>query len=87
MNTVWISTWRVGIALLVGVGCVFFLHLSLRGFEKRLTESTISGEHLKRLNTLTHAGRSIGYVLILLIVLLMILHELGINITPILASA
>jgi small conductance mechanosensitive channel len=88
VNTaLWISAWRVGIALLVGVGCVFILHLSLRGIEKHLTESAVSGERLKRLTTLVHAGRSIGYVLILLIVLLMILHELGINITPILASA
>jgi small conductance mechanosensitive channel len=39
------------------------------------------------LTTLTNAGQSIGHVLIFLIVLLMILHELNINITPILASA
>jgi small-conductance mechanosensitive channel len=39
------------------------------------------------LKTLVHAGRSIGRVFILLVVLLMILHELGINITPVLASA
>jgi small conductance mechanosensitive channel len=82
-----ISVWRVGIALLVGVGFVFILHISLRGLEKRLTESSAGEERLKRLTTLIHAGRSIGYVLILLVVLLMILHELGINITPILASA
>ena len=88
MNTnLLISTWRVGISLLVGVGCVLILHISLRGFEKRLTASAITGERLKRLTTLVHAGRSIGYILILLIVMLMILHELGINITPILASA
>ena len=82
-----ISAWRVGIALLVGVGFVFILHISLRGFEKHLTESSAGGDRVKRLTTLIHAGRSIGYVLILLVVLLMILHELGINITPILASA
>jgi small-conductance mechanosensitive channel len=82
-----ISTWRVGIALMVGVGFIFILHLGLRGIEKRLNKSAIQGERLKRLTTLVHAGRSIGYVLIVLIVVLMILHELGINITPILASA
>ena len=86
-SSIWVSIWRVGIALLVGVGCVFILQMSLRGFEKRLTESAVGGERLKRMTTLVHAGRSIGYVLILLIVALMILHELGINITPILASA
>ena len=88
MNTeLWISTWRVGIALLVGAGSVLILHLSLWSMEKRLTVSAVGGERLKRLTTLVHAGRSIGYILILLIVVLMILHELGINITPILASA
>ena len=88
MNSeLWSSSLRVGIALLVGVGGVLLLHLILRGIEKRLTESTVGGERLKRLTTLLHAGRSIGYVLILLIVVMMILHELGINITPILASA
>jgi len=88
MNSeLWVSTWRVGIALLIGVGCIVILHLSLGSIEKRLDKSSAQGERLKRLTTLVHAGRSIGYVLILLIVVLMILHELGINITPILASA
>jgi small-conductance mechanosensitive channel len=88
MNSgVWISIWRVSVVLLVGLGSAFILHLSLRGISKRLKESGISSERLKRLTTLVHAGRSIGHVLILLVVVLMILHELGINIAPLLASA
>ena len=63
------------------------LHMSLRGIDKQIKASGVSGERLKRLMTLAHAGRSIGHVLILLLVVLMILHELGINITPVLASA
>jgi small-conductance mechanosensitive channel len=86
-SNIWVSIWRVGIALMVGIGCVLILRLSLRNVEKRLIESAIHEERLKRLKTLVHAGRSIGYVLILLIVGLMILHELGMNVTPILASA
>jgi small-conductance mechanosensitive channel len=86
-SSIWISVWRVGIVLLVGLGTTALLHLSLRGIEKQLKESGVSGEHLKRVKTLVHAGRSIGHVLILLIVVLMMLHELGINITPVLASA
>jgi small-conductance mechanosensitive channel len=81
------SILRVGVSLLIGLGSVFLIQLSLRGFDKRLKRSGVSGERLKRLTTLVHAGRSIAYVLILLIVMLTILHELGINITPILASA
>jgi moderate conductance mechanosensitive channel len=86
-SSVWISVWRVSIVLLIGLGSMFILQLSLRGIEKRLKESGASGERLKRLTTLVHAWRSIGRVLIVLIVLLMILHELGLNITPVLASA
>jgi small-conductance mechanosensitive channel len=83
----WVSIWRVGIALLIGLGSVFIVQVSLRSVERRLEASGVSGERLKRLRTLVHAGRSIGHVLIFLVVVLMILHELGINITPILASA
>lgn len=86
-NTIWFSIWRVVIALLIGLGSVLFLQLSLRGVERRLKESGVSGERLKRLTTLINAGRSIGHILIFLIVVLMILHEVGVNITPILASA
>jgi small-conductance mechanosensitive channel len=86
-SSIWISTWRVCIVLLVGLGSMLILQLSLRGIEKRLKESGARGERLKRLTTLVHAWRSIGRVLIVLIVLLMILHELGLNITPVLASA
>jgi small-conductance mechanosensitive channel len=83
----WISIWRVSIALFIGLASAFLLRMGLRGFEKRLKEAGVSGERLKRLATLVHAGRSIGYVIILLIVVMMILHELGINITPVLTSA
>jgi small-conductance mechanosensitive channel len=86
-SNLWISIWRVSIVLLVGLVSVLILHVSLRGIEKRVKASMVSGEHLKRLLTLVHAGHSIGHVFILLLVVLMILHELGINITPVLASA
>ena len=86
-SSLWFSTWRVSIVLLVGVASIFILHLGFRGIEKQLKQSGVSGERLKRLTTLVHAGRGIGHMLILLIILLMILHELGINITPVLASA
>ncbi|MEW6288022.1 MAG: mechanosensitive ion channel family protein [Chloroflexota bacterium] len=87
LNGLWISIWRVGIVTLVGIGSAILLHLSLRSIEKRLKDSSVSGERLKRLTTLVRGWRSIGHILILLIMALMILHELGINITPVLASA
>lgn len=88
MNTgLLISVWRIGIALTVGVVAITLLHSGLRRIERHLSKSAGHEERLKRTTTLVHAGRSIGYILIAVIVLLMILHELGINITPILASA
>ena len=86
-SSVWDSVWHIGIILLVGLGCEIILRLILRGIEKRLKESGVSGERLERQMTLVRAGRYIGRVLILIIVTLMILYELGINITPFLASA
>jgi small-conductance mechanosensitive channel len=47
----------------------------------------VHGERLKRLTTLWQVGRGIGQLLIILITSLMVLHELGINIMPVLASA
>lgn len=83
----WISIWRVAIALLIGVLILLVIQLALRGMERKLKAGGVNAEREKRLGTLVHAGRSIGYVLTFLIVVLMVLHELGINITPILASA
>lgn len=86
-NSLWGSAWRVGLVLLIGLASSLILQIGLRTIEKRLRRSSATEEHLKRLTTLVHAGRSIGLGVILLTVLLMILHELGINITPVLASA
>jgi len=86
-SSLWFSVWRVAIVLVVGLGSILVWQLILRSTKRRLKESDVSGERLQRLTTLTNAGQSIGHVLIFLIVLLMILHELSINITPILASA
>ena len=86
-SSLWSSTWRVLLVLLVGLGSIFILQFGLRGLEKRLKKSDTNIEQLRRVITLVNAGRSIGVVLILLLVLMMILYELGINITPLLASA
>jgi small-conductance mechanosensitive channel len=78
---------KIGIILLVGLALVFLMHLMLRRLESR-TESMDTGhEQLARLKTLFQVGRSFGHVLIFTVILLMALHELGINIAPVLASA
>jgi hypothetical protein len=67
-SSVWISIWCVSAVLLIGFGSAFVLQMFLRGLEKRLQRSSTNADRLKRLTTLVHAGRSIGRVLILLIV-------------------
>ncbi|MGC8857159.1 MAG: mechanosensitive ion channel family protein [Anaerolineae bacterium] len=86
-NGLWISLWRVGFVALIGLGSTLLLHWSVGRIEKQMEKSAMSGERLKRLKTMLHAGRSLGHILIALIVLLMILHEWGVNVTPVLASA
>lgn len=86
-NGVWFSVWRIGLTLLVGLGSGILLRLGLNSLERRLTVSTMNQERAKRLTTFIRAGRSAGYLLIALVVVSMLLYELGLNITPILASA
>jgi small-conductance mechanosensitive channel len=88
MNTrLWASIWRVSIVLLLGFGFTLLLQMGLRGIEHKLVGTGERDDRKIRLMTLVHAGRSIGRVIILFLVLLMILHELGLNIMPVLASA
>jgi small-conductance mechanosensitive channel len=83
----WNSLGRIGITLLVGLAGMILLQLVLRGVVKGLRKSGASGDRFERLVTLAYVLRSIGQVVILLIVLLTVMNELGINITPLLASA
>ncbi|PWH18807.1 MAG: hypothetical protein DDG58_06010 [Ardenticatenia bacterium] len=78
---------RVCITLLIGLGGGALLRLGLRDLERHLAASAMNQERAKRLTTFIHAGRSAGYLLITLVVISIILRELGLDITPILASA
>ncbi len=78
---------RIGIILVVGLVLVLLFHLVLRRLESHVKKLAKERERLARLNTLFQAGRSFGHVVIFMVILLMILHELDINIAPVLASA
>lgn len=84
---IWFSIWRVVLAIGIGIVFILIIHFVLKKLGNHLKNSGMSEERVKRLTTLIHAGNSIGYVLVILVCTLMVLHELGINITPILASA
>jgi small-conductance mechanosensitive channel len=81
------SALRIGLSILLGIVGMIALQVSVKTGEKRLKKSGVQGERLKRLITLWQVGRSIGGLLLILITSLMVLHELGINIMPVLASA
>lgn len=86
-ETVWVSIGRITLTLLFGLAAMILLQLGMRGVDRGLRKSIASRERLERLITLTHVLRNISQVVVVLIFLLVILHQMGINITPFLASA
>ena len=81
------SIMRISLSVILGICGVIVLQLSFSIGEKRLQKSGTQRDRLNRLSTLWQAGRSIGQIIIILMTSLMVLHELGVNITPILTSA
>ena len=81
------SLIRISISVALGLLMVIALQLGYKAGEKRLLKVDVSRERLNRLKTLLQAGRSIGQVITILVISLMILHEVGVNIAPVLASA
>ncbi len=78
---------KIGIIIGLGVFAGLGAHLAGKGVERRALSGIANQERLYRLRTLIQAGTSIVEVIIAGVVIMMILYELDINITPILASA
>ena len=78
---------NIGVIVLLGVLAILLLGLASRRIDKRISAHIRSEEQRKRLRTLLQAGRSVGHVIIMLVIILEILYEMKINIAPILASA
>jgi moderate conductance mechanosensitive channel len=88
MNTPWFTTaLRLVLILMLALLARRSLQLAARQVEKRLEKTTSDSERFARLQTLVQVGRSVMWVLILLVAGLMALHILGIDITPLLAGA
>ncbi len=88
------NTWahalaEIAIILAVGWGCYWALTLLMRAITRSADKADLAtvSAHKQRIVTLVGLGRSVGIVLIVLIVLFMILDALGINIGPLLAGA
>ncbi|MER3457966.1 MAG: hypothetical protein C4309_04400 [Chloroflexota bacterium] len=83
----------LGTLLRVGVIAVLFLlgeralRLASRQIGQRLEATVAEAEQLARLKTLLRVGRGTVVVLMVLVTGMMILYTLGINVTPLLASA
>ena len=78
---------KIGVIVLLGVFAGLGVHLAGRVIERRMTKDPGREERKLRLRTLVQVGISIADIIIGGTVLLMILHELDINIAPLLASA
>lgn len=78
---------RIVVILVLGGLTILILKLISRRVEQNLERTIQSGEGRKRWQTIMQVGKSFGYILISLITVLELLHEMNINITPILASA
>jgi len=81
------AVWNIGVIVLLGLLAFIILGLVSRRMDKRISTHIRSDEQRKRLKTLLQAGRSVGHVIIMLVIILEILYEMEINIAPILASA
>ncbi len=82
------TTWRaIGTAAIGLLGLlVLQVVYKIAGKISSTAHKSIN-ERAKRIKTLWQVGRNAGYILILVSVIMMILSELGVDITPVLASA
>ena len=81
------TTFRIVLILGIGILATILLRFISRRAEQRLERTVPSGEGRKRWQTILQVGWSFGYILIAIITILELLHEMNIDITPILASA
>lgn len=86
-NETWITLGHIGLVLLLGLFGLFLIQQALRVFEKRAGQAHKTSTRRKHLATVVRAVRNAGYAALLSVIILMILNEFGVNITPILASA
>lgn len=78
---------RLSLIVLLAIAARRGLRVVAGQVEKRLEKTAPDPERRARLQTLVQAGRGAAWVLVLLVALLMGLHVLGVDITPLLAGA
>jgi moderate conductance mechanosensitive channel len=78
---------RIGLILLGGFAIHSILRVGIRRFQSRLEISDPGGEASKRAATLGSILRTVSAIIILLVALLMVLTEMGVNPAPLIAAA
>jgi moderate conductance mechanosensitive channel len=81
------SGLRLLLIIIVGLVILRILRIVIVRFQNHLEKSDPSGEAHKRATTLGTIIRTLGVILIIIVVALMILSELGINLAPLIAAA
>lgn len=79
--------FRLGLTLLVFLAADWLLVQISRRTLRRLEKEVPNPDHLGRLKTIVHFTRSVLFIILLAVFILILLHSLGINITPVLTSA
>ena len=79
--------FQLGITFLAFLAANWLLNLFARKTLRRLEKEIHTAERLARLKTLTQVARSVIFIFILSIFILILLHAFGINITPLLTGA
>jgi small conductance mechanosensitive channel len=78
---------RIGLIVLLFLLADRALRLALRQIGQRLEATVAEAEQLARLKTLLRVGHGTAVVLMVLVAGMMVLYTLGVNVTPLLASA
>ena len=86
-NPVLMLAFQLGITFLAFLAANWLLNLFARKTLRRLEKEIHTAERLARLKTLTQVARSVIFIFILSIFILILLHAFGINITPLLTGA
>ncbi len=78
---------ELGLIVLVTAAALLVVRLTSRLVQRRLNRLALASEHVDRIKTVLQVLYGVGYSLILIAAILMVVHTLGVDVTPLLAGA
>lgn len=86
-NPIVLLAIQLGITLVVFLAADWLLNLLTRRAIRRLEKDVPAPERLARLKTVVHVTRSVLFIFLLVVFILITLHSLGLNVAPFLTGA